>query len=192
GTSVTERLPPPREDRDLAERIRRGDAGAFEELFREHHAGLCRFAAGYVRDAAVAEELVQDVFFELWRGRAGWELRATLRAYLFGAVRNRALNHLKRAKREGGWLARLRRETDPADPSPAPDRAAVEAEAAAAVARAVARLPERARMAVELRWHHGLRHGEIAEVMGISVKGVENQLGRALKALRATLGDFAG
>ena len=43
---------------------------------------------------------------------------------------------------------------------------------------------------VELRWRHGLRHGEIAQVMGISVKGVENQLGRALKALRATLGDF--
>jgi RNA polymerase sigma-70 factor (ECF subfamily) len=187
---VTERLPPPREDRDRAERIRRGDAGAFEALFREHHAGLCRFAEGYVRDSAIAEELVQDVFFELWRGRAGWELRATVRAYLFGAVRNRALNHLKRASRERGWLARLGREADPSDPSPAPDRAAAESEAAAAVARAVSRLPERARMVVELRWRHGLRHGEIAEVMGISVKGVENQLGRALKALRATLGDF--
>jgi DNA-directed RNA polymerase specialized sigma24 family protein len=45
-------------------------------------------------------------------------------------------------------------------------------------------------MVVELRWQHGLRHGEIAEVMGISVKGVENQLGRALKALRGMLGDF--
>ena len=187
---MTERLPPPREDRERAERIRRGDAEAFEALFREHHAGLCRFAEGYVRDAAVAEELVQDVFFELWRGRGTWELRATLRAYLFGAVRNRALNHLKRASRERGWLARIRREGDPADPSPSPERAAGESEAAAAVARAVARLPERARMAVELRWHHGLRHGEIAEVMGISVKGVENQLGRALKALRGMLGDF--
>jgi hypothetical protein len=49
STFVTERLPPPREDRDRAERIRRGDAGAFEALFREHHAGLCHFAKGYVR-----------------------------------------------------------------------------------------------------------------------------------------------
>jgi len=187
---VIERLPPPREDRERAERIRRGDAGAFEALFREHHPGLCRFAEGYVRDPAVAEELVQDVFFELWRGRAGWELRTTLRAYLYGAVRNRALNHLKRAGRERGWLARLRGEGDPADPSPSPERAAAESEAAAAVARAIARLPARARMVVELRWQHGLRHGEIAEVMGISVKGVENQLGRALKALRGMLGDF--
>jgi RNA polymerase sigma-70 factor, ECF subfamily len=187
---VTERLTPPREDRERAERIRRGEVEAFESLFREHHAGLCRFAERYVREPALAEELVQDVFFELWRGRAAWELRTTLRAYLFGAVRNRALNHLKRASRTRLWFAREQRDAEPADPSASPERVAAESEAAAAVQRAVARLPERARMAVELRWQHGLKHAEIAEVMGISVKGVENQLGRALKALRGMLGDF--
>jgi RNA polymerase sigma-70 factor (ECF subfamily) len=183
-------LPPPRSDRGRAESIRRDEPGAFEALFQEHHAELCRFAEGYVREGAVAEELVQDVFFELWRRRREWELHTTLRAYLFGAVRNRALNHLKRTKREREWLAVSREGAEPADQGAAPDRLAEESQAAAAIARAVARLPTRARMVIDLRWRHGLRHAEIAEVMGISVKGVENQLARALKAMRGMLGDF--
>jgi RNA polymerase sigma-70 factor (ECF subfamily) len=57
-----------------------------------------------------------------------------------------------------------------------------------AVRRAIDRLPPRARMAVQLRWEGELKYAEIAEVMGISVKGVENQLSRAMEALRRLLG----
>ena len=80
-----------------------GDERALETLFRSHYASLCEFAVRYVREEALAEEIVQDLFADLWARRAEWRLRGPVRAYLFGAVRNRALNVRKRQATERDW-----------------------------------------------------------------------------------------
>src|SRR5439155_18833468 len=60
---------------DLARRVRDGDAGALEALFREHYGALCRFANRYLHDRAAAEDLVQDVFTSIWSGRLRLEVQ---------------------------------------------------------------------------------------------------------------------
>lgn len=170
-------------------RVRAGDEAAFERIFREHYATLCSFAESLVRSRESAEEMVQSVFLNVWTNRARWEVRGSVRAYLFGAMRNQALNHLKRGRLEHAWAEEATKDDieslhgsfeDPA-------RGVEVDEMAAAVRAAIERLPPRARMAVHLRWERQLKHAEIAEAMGISVKGVENQLSRALAALRGLL-----
>jgi RNA polymerase sigma-70 factor (ECF subfamily) len=167
-------------------RIRSGDPGALEELFRAQYAPLCEFAARYLRDDALAEELVQDLFADLWARRHLWQVRDSVRAYLFAAVRNRALNVRKRQAMESDW------EADEAsadvralhaDPEPA-DAALDRAELRTRLDQAIAALPERCRLVMHLRWREQMPYAEIASVMGISVKGVENQLARGLAAIR--------
>ena len=171
---------------DVIARIRGGDEDAFEELFRAHYPPLCEFAARYVRDDAMAEELVQDLFADLWTKRHAWQVRDSIRAYLFSAVRNRALNIRKRQAMESDWaheeaIVDVRAlHTTPEAADAALDRT----ELRARLDRAIAALPERCRLVMHLRWREQMPYAEIASVMGISVKGVENQLARGLAALR--------
>ena len=171
---------------DVAVRVRAGDERALETLFRAYFAPLCEFAVRYVREPALAEEVVQDLFADLWARRADWQLRGSVRAYLFGAVRNRALNLRKRQATERDWvedetvteIRSLHREPDRADEAIERD------ELRSRVNAAVESLPERCRLVMHLRWREQMSHAEIAGIMGISVKGVEMQLARGLRALR--------
>jgi RNA polymerase sigma-70 factor, ECF subfamily len=180
-------------DRDppatLAARVRAGDAAAFEALFRAHYGALCGFAERYVRSAAVAEELVQDLFADLWAKRATWAPQTSARAYLFAAARNRALNLRKRESLERDWATEEAVSEVPTQHrAPTAVDAMIEAaELHARLGAALESLPERCRLVMRLRWRDQLSYAEIAEVMGISTKGVENQLSRGLKALRETL-----
>ncbi|HJU88683.1 MAG TPA: RNA polymerase sigma-70 factor [Gemmatimonadaceae bacterium] len=187
--------PFPSDDTDaMVARVRAGDERVFEGIFRAHYGSLCAFANTLVRSRETAEEVVQNVFLNIWTQRDHWEVRGSVRAYLFGAVRNQALNQIKRGQLERSWAEDSGDEGVLELHGSIPDPAAlVEAEEMAAVVReAIDRLPPRARMAVQLRWEGQLKYSEIAEVMGISVKGVENQLSRALEALRRLLGDRGG
>jgi RNA polymerase sigma-70 factor (ECF subfamily) len=171
---------------DLARRIRDGDPTALEALFREHYVALCRFADRYLHDRAAAEDLVQDVFTAIWSNRLRLDVKGSLRAYLFAAVRNRALNLRKHQLVERDW------ERDEAAPEvrllhrapQRPDDALEDDERRGRLRAAVEALPERCRLVMQLRWDEQLSHAEIAQVMGITVKGVERQLARGLRALR--------
>ena len=171
---------------DLVARIRGGDARAFEELFRREYPALCRFADRYVRDGPASEDLVQDLFASVWANRMRLDVRGSLRAYLFTAVRNRALNVRKHTLVEREWA---RDESAPEvralhRPPRRPDDLLDEAERNARVRAALAQLPERCRLVLQLRWHEQLSHADIASIMGISIKGVEIQLSRGLRTLR--------
>ena len=172
------------DDRGLLSLIRQGDQGAFDTLFRAHYAALVRHAEGMLRRRDVAEELVQDVMLELWRRRETLVVDDSVRAYLFRATRNRALNHLRHEA--------IVRRSEPAlvpDPESRPqaDAVLVDAELDIAIRRAVAELPERCREVFELSRMRGLRYSEIATTLGISVKTVEAQMGKALRVLRERL-----
>ncbi len=171
-------------DRALLDRLRAGDAAAFDAIFRGRYALLVGVAERMLRDRAVAEELVQEVLLNLWRRREALAPDEALGPYLVRATRNRALNHLRH-------LAIERRDAaHAAGPSEAPAAGAgraVAAELAAAAAAAVAELPPRCREVFALSRGRGLSYAEIAEALGISVKTVEAQMGRALRALRERL-----
>lgn len=172
------------DERKLLERIRQGDEEAFDAVFRTHYAPLVGMAEGMLRSRAVAEEIVQDVMLALWRRRDSVPVEESLKAYLFRATRNRALNHLRHARVErlGEPYAVGRTENAPTAPA-----LLVEEEIDVAVREAVGQLPERCREVFELSRVHGLRYAEIASALGISVKTVEAQMGKALRIMRDRL-----
>lgn len=175
------------ESANLFDRLRQGDETAFDELFRTWYPSLVRSAESIVRSRAVAEEIVQDVMLELWRRRESLAPDTSPQAYLFQSTRNRSLNHVRHE--------RVERRSEPSVAGPvdvaasAPARLAEE-EIDVALKNAVADLPERCREVFELSRTHGLKYSEIATVLGISVKTVEAQMGKALRSLRVKLAQF--
>ena len=171
-------------DRELLERLRRGDTSAFDTIFRTWYGPLVGTAERMLRDRAVAEELVQDVMLELWRRRETLAADGSAQAYLFQATRNRVLNHLRHLKIEQRSEPELRGESSSI---PHADSELVHEELDVAVQKAVQSLPVRCREVFELSRVHGLKYAEIARALGISVKTVEAQMGKALRTLRERL-----
>lgn len=171
-------------DRELLARLRDGDASAFDAIFRTWYAPLVRLAEGMLRDRAVAEEVVQEVMLELWRRRETLAPDGSPQAYLFQATRNRALNHLRHLRVEERGETHAARELTM--PAPA-DRGVAEGEIDDAVRGAIAALTPRCREVFELSRVHGLKYAEIAAALGVSVKAVEAQMGKALRTLRERL-----
>lgn len=176
--------PPTVTDRELLDRLAQGDRDAFDAIFRAHYAAVVGVAERIAGERAVGEEVGQDVMLELWRRRESLAVDESLRAYLVRAARNRALNHLRHERMKVRTAPHAAGET--VTPPDAPVRLA-EAEIDAAVRAAVSELPERCREVFELSRGQGLRYAEIAGVMGISVKTVEAQMGKALRMLRERL-----
>ncbi len=190
-SSAAARMPHALDDEQgLVARVRVGDEAAFRGLFVAFSAELVTFGARLVGSTAVAEEIVHDVLLGVWQGRASWTVRDSVRSYLFGAVRNRAIRYLKHERVAWRWRehevaeARARSAWPVSPTADEQDRAQA---LDAALARAVAELPDRCHRVFTLRWQRGLSYVEIADAMGISVRTVENQLARALKVLRRRL-----
>jgi RNA polymerase sigma-70 factor (ECF subfamily) len=183
----------PAVERALVERIAEGDESAFERLFRAYYHPLCDFCAQYRLGAEASEEIVQTVLWKIWERRRTWDPRGGVRAYLFGACRNAALDlvrheHIVRSVEDA---ARMTEDVPGLGHSPdPPDHAVAARELSDAVRRAVESLPERRRTVVILRWQYQMGPSEIARVLGITVKGVESNLSRALADLREQLGQF--
>jgi RNA polymerase sigma-70 factor (ECF subfamily) len=173
-------------ERPWVEGVRHGDADAYEAMFRAYAAPLCAFACRMVRSRAVAEELVHDVFLSIWARRKEWDPRGSLKAYLFRAVQNRALNV---TRRERVARAFVEREAAWGEPRVAPtaDRQTLRDEGQATVLAAVAELPPRMRAVFMLRWSNRLSFAEIGQQLGIAPKTAENHMGRAVALLRAAL-----
>jgi RNA polymerase sigma-70 factor, ECF subfamily len=196
--------PPPAVGNALAlvAALRAGDESACEALYLAHHDALWRFAYAQVRSAEVAEDLVQEVFLALWRDRAEWEVTTSVRAWLYGAVRNQVLKHHRHervvarladrhAARSGPAPAAMPSAASPAVAmgAPAADaHAALEAkELDEAIAEALAALPERRRIAMTLRWTHDLPAAEIARVLDTTPEAVRVLLTRARQELASLL-----
>jgi RNA polymerase sigma-70 factor, ECF subfamily len=174
-------------DRSLIERIRSGDRSAFDMLYLRYHPVLWEFAMRYVRAAEVAEDVCHEVFLTVWTRRETLEVRASIRSYLYGATRNRALAHLSHLR-----IVEQHAEAErhAAVSSPSPDEAASEAEMRVAVERGLQMLPDDRRRILMLRWTHGLGYPEIARIMGISEDAARAHVSRARKILREFLGEI--
>lgn len=158
--------------------------GRLEEIFRSTYAELCTYARRYVDDDATAEDVVQEVFAAVWGNREDRPLADVGPAYLYRAVRNRALNRVRDGER-----------TESLDAPEAPDAETSlgtrdlrrRREVAAAVDEAIDDLPPRCRQVFLLVRERGLSYREAAERLDLSLSTVETQMARALRRLRDSL-----
>jgi RNA polymerase sigma-70 factor (ECF subfamily) len=187
--TVPATAPAPSAEEQLVAQVRAGDAHAFEALYVAHHEALWRFAYGYVQSPEIAEDLVQEVFLAIWSARAEWEVRTRVRAWLYAAVRHRALNHLRHERLTAPILnAGNGRALAMGEPSQDAHEAVEARDMDDVVQRALAGLPERRRIAMTLRWKHDLSPLEIAQVLGTTPEAVRVLLTRARQELTALLG----
>jgi RNA polymerase sigma-70 factor (family 1) len=170
-------------DRALVERIRSGDAAAYEHLLREHWAPLVRFARRMLPGADDPQDVVQDVFVRLWRRREALKTDGSVRALLFTMTRNAALDEIRRQGRRDRAAAAQ----DPRRSTPLPSQDLAADELAAAAREAVAALPPKRQSVFRLVREEGLSYAEVAEVMNVSPQTVANQMSLAMADLRKAL-----
>lgn len=180
-------------ERALVARGRAGDVAAFEAIFRCYYQRLCQFAERSLRSPDAARDAVQDVFVAVWKHRDSCQGCDNLGVYLFTAVRNRVLKLLRHdgvVERARARLTLEQRSPGAGSAPESPDEEVAARELAAMVDRIVEQLPERSREAYLLHRRDGLSYAEIAAVMGVSTRTVENHIARALRGLREGLSDW--
>jgi RNA polymerase sigma-70 factor (ECF subfamily) len=167
----------------LARRLAAGDDHALAEAYDSLAPAVYGAARGVLGDGACAQDVVQDVFVELWSNPGRYDPAAgTLRGYLVMVARHRAVDVLRSELRRAARQERHGRLADrPADPSPCEEVLA--AEAAVAVRDAVRLLPRDQRRVVELAYFEGLTYREVARAVGIPEGTAKSRLRLALARL---------
>lgn len=158
--------------------IRQGDQQVFRRVFERHYPELVEYAYRFLFEKSAAEDLVQEIFIDIWQSRQDLKIRKSLRAYLFRVVRNRCLNELKKLQ-----LTDSQYYLDLSITLLADEKIDLEEEEEGALqerARAILEeLPERMRLIFKLKAIEGLTYLEIAKELDISVNTVKTQLKRA-------------
>lgn len=169
----------------LIDKIRKGDEEVFEEFFRTWYPKLCLFANQYVQSPDLSRDVVQEVFIRIWDNREEFEVHSSLKAYLYQAVKNQSISHLRKKKTTVDILEATEIESDRYEMD---EISLFKGQSfSSRIWREVDQLPERKRTIFTLYRKHGLSYKEIAEVMGIKRKTVENQMGRAVHFLKEKL-----
>ncbi len=170
-------------ERSWAEKVRAGDTDAFSALFHALYPSLCTIAARRVGSPEVAEDLVQEVFVRVWERRATLDPEQSVSRYLFRAVRNETLNYLKHRQ----VVSRTQDQVTVHGQLPGPEQELDYQQLSDAVQEAVEQLPDRCREIFLLSRQGEMTYREIAHLLGLSIKTVETQMGRALRSLRLAL-----
>jgi RNA polymerase sigma-70 factor (family 1) len=163
------------------------DEAGFEQIFRQYHTLLCRYAYAIVKDTVAAEEIVQDVFLKIWERRTELEITVSVKSYLYRSVHNGCLNAIAKKKKEV-HMDEVSLKIVHQSAVPAADLQTKELEIA--ISAGLDRLPVECRKIFELSRFGELKYREIAETLGISIKTVENQMGKALRIMREQLAGY--
>jgi len=159
----------------------------FQALFRQHHRALCHLAHNLVNDPEAAKDIVQEVFAKLWASRDRLDPEGPIKHYLFKATAHTAYNHLRFHKK----IIRLQDHVtdDTLEAHAGTDRIEF-TELEERVRQAIDNLPPQCRMIYVLNRQEGMKYQEIADVLKLSPKTIENQMGIALEKLRVSLKPF--
>ena len=165
---------------DALARAKKGDQAAFAELVREHQTMVYSLARNFVRDAAIAEDLAQEVFIHLFRNLAAIESPAHLKFWLRKVTGHRCIDFSRRQKSSGGKSSvSLDEAPEPVSIFDMPDSMM-----RTTIRRFVASLPEKPRLVVTLRYQEDMEPTEIAEVLEMPINTVKSHLRRSLAILK--------
>jgi len=161
----------------------------FEELFKTHFKALHSYAYTLVKDDVAAEEIVQNLFMKLWEKKSDLEFHNSTKAFLYRSVYNESLNYLKHQKVKFKYQKHQIYHVKNESNDMASNRIQLK-ELEEKIYEALGKLPEGCRTIFQLSRFEELKYKEIADRLNISIKTVENQMGKALKRLRVELIDF--
>jgi len=176
-------------DTEILEGIKKGNLKIFEQLFRDYYKQLCNFANKYLQSYDSAEEVVQDIFYQIWKKRNEITIKSSLKSYLYTSVKNNCFQQIRvhnlDLKYETYYKTHYNDEGfDPADELKAKELNEI-------ISNALNTLPEKCRQIFEMSRYEGLKYHEIANKLSISIKTVEANMGKALKHFRIYLKDYA-
>ncbi len=178
------------DEADLFASLAAGDEKAFEVIYRHYTKRLFPYVQKLVKIPELAEELIQDIFVQMWINRHVFANVQHPTAYLFSIANRQALKYLKKVASDARILKSI---TDYAEPSSnETEEQIILRESVEAIDQAVAQLPGQRRLIWELSRNEGLSHEQIAERLSISKNTVKNQLVHALKHVRNFLDKRSG
>lgn len=169
---------------DLSQKIKNGDEIAFKLLFDQFCESLVHFSFRYLQDLEAAENIVQDAFLHIWEKKENIDPHLNIKTYLYTIVKNDSFKYIRHLQVRDKYAL----ETSPnLSLVNNPDDKLIEKEFSERFYEAINKLPPKTRQVFEMAKFDNFKYQEIAEVMEISVKTVENQMGRAFRLLRESL-----
>jgi RNA polymerase sigma-70 factor (ECF subfamily) len=151
---------------------------------------LCGFANKFISDSAESEEIVQEVFLNIWKKKDQLCLDAEIKPYLFKSVQNLCFNFLAHRKVVDSYYSVIEMVYKHHAEDFNTYESVLFSEFQGRVDKAIGLLPEQCRVVFQMSREEGLKYHEIAAKLGISVKTVETQMGRALSKLKMELKDY--
>lgn len=177
--------------------LKNGDEIIFIELFREYYVCLCAYSRKYVGRKEIAEEIVTDIFYSLWKNRSDLHITTSIKSYLFKAAFNNSIHYLRNLAKEKSLTDLYSESEFPLfyiSPDELSEKSLIREDFYNKIEAAVLNLPPQQQQAFRLKRYEGKKNKEIAEIMGIAVKTVEMHLSKALLKLRdelkSSVGDF--
>ena len=163
-------------------------SSAFEQLYLLFYKGLHHFAYRIIRSNHIAEEIVSDVFVQLWKKRGDISNIKNLRVFLYVAVKNQSLTYLYKSKKQRvSWIDEFAGGSDLVSANSTPEELLHAKELTLQINHAVNNLPLKCKAVFKLVKESGLKYCEAALVLNLSQKTIENQMGIALKKIAAVL-----
>ncbi|WP_262891408.1 RNA polymerase sigma-70 factor [Aestuariibaculum marinum] len=159
--------------------VKNDNQKALEQLFQKYYFNLCLFAKKYVNDSDLAEEVVSDVFFNVWQNRKTLSINSSLQSYLFVATKNQSLNLVKKAQASfvNEEMSDLHLKLSHYNS----DDSLEYTELRNRIDLIIDELPPQRRIIFKLNRIDGLKYKEIADQLGISVSTVQKQMLEAIK-----------
>lgn len=168
--------------------IKRGNIKVFENMFREYYQGLCAYSMKYVKDIDKAQELVQDVFYNIWKKRDELNVTSSLKSYIYRSVYNKSLQYLQHQNIERKYEQYIKTSNVNYPTNPLEEVNAKELDTL--IKSTYEAMPEKTRTIFNMSRVEGLKYHEIAEKLSVSVKTVEAYMGKALKLFRSSLKEY--
>jgi len=165
--------------------IRHDNEVSFEEIYRQYWSKLYIYAFNVLRERELCEDIVQEVFIDLWGKKEVVEI-SDLSSYLYQSVKYQIFNHFRRSKYKKQLLMRF----DLANVQDETEEVYDKQEVMARIKNVISKLPKRRRIIFEMSKNEGLSNNEISEKLGISLQTVKNQISESLKFIRKSLSDF--
>jgi RNA polymerase sigma-70 factor (family 1) len=169
----------------LLEKIRQDKQTAFDELFRKYYRKLVYFSMKITKNQDSANEVVQDLFVNLWEKRKQLEPKVSVRAYLYRAVFNNSIHIIQKEKKyQGEELNQMNEKSEFFEDL------METAELETKIYDLIGQLPKECQRIFKMSRFEELKYQEIADNLNLSVKTVETQMSRALKFLRSHLVNY--